>query len=99
MPVQSNVSFIFQSPDGGFTPAYEVLDEPYAGVKMNFTCPDPGPGQVSNYTITLTDTELSAVTNQAQLQNLVISKLGRRIRATNIASKLDQFIGQSVGPL
>lgn len=99
MAVRANATFRFDSPDGGFTPAYEVLDEPYAGVKLWFVCSDPGPGNVSAYSITLTDTELATVTNQVQLRNLVISKLQRRIRATNIASKLDQFIGQSLGPL
>ena len=99
MPVQANVTFKFQSPDGGFTPAYEVLDEPVAGIRMWFMCATPGGGNASNYSIILTDAEVAAVVNAAGLKTLVETKLGRKLRATNIASKLDSLIGQSVGPL
>ena len=73
--------------------AYLVED---GGIRLHFICVDPGPGQVSDYFILLTDTDLAAVVNQAQLRTLVETKLKRTLRATGIASKLDAFIGQSV---
>lgn len=98
MPVQPNATFRFDSPDG-HTPAYEVQDYPISGVLMHFVCPAPGPGQPTGYDIFLTDAELAAITTANQLRTLVETKLNRKIRATGIASKLDAFIGQSVGPL
>lgn len=85
MPVQANATFIFQS--------YFVSD---GGISLVFLCTDPGPGEESEYTVLVTDAELSAVTTQVQLRNLVDAKLKRKIRSANIASKLDQFIGQSL---
>lgn len=73
--------------------AYDVED---GGIRLRFVSPDPGPGRVSDYDVLLTDTELVAVTTQAQLRTLVIDKLNRKLRAANIASKLDAFIGQSL---
>ena len=99
MAITPNVTFKFQSPDGGFTPAYEVLDEPLSGIRMWFMCANPGGGNASNYSIILTDAEIAAVVNAAGLKTLVEAKLGRKLRATSIASKLDSFIGSSVGPL
>lgn len=96
MPVQANATFRFDSPDGGSTPAYEVRDD---GILMNFVCNAPGPGQPTGYSILLTDAELALVTTQAQLASLVTTKLNRKIRSTGIASKLNTFIGQSIGPL
>ena len=85
MAVQANATFIFES--------YTVED---GGIRLIFLCPNPGPGNESLYYILLTDVDLAAVTTQAQLRNLVETKLKRSIRATGIASKLDQFIGQSL---
>ena len=73
--------------------AYRVED---GGIRLHFVCANPGPGQVSDYFVLLTDAELSSVSSQGQLRSLVESKLKRSLRATGIASKLDQFIGQSV---
>ena len=92
MPINANATFIFALNDE-WDSAYRVTD---TGIEMNFLCPAPGPGQNSYYTIMLTDAELASVTNQAQLRTLVTTKLNRKIRATNIASKLDQFVGQSI---
>jgi len=85
MPVQANGTFIMES--------YSVTDE---GIVLEFLNPDPGGGNESLYYIRLSDVELAAVTTQQQLRNLVTTKLERKIRAANIASKLDQFIGQSI---
>ena len=92
MAVKPNATFIF-SINPEWENAYRVTDE---GIELNFLCPDPGPGQNSYYVILLTDAELVAVANQSQLRTLVTTKLNRKIRATNIASKLDQFVGQSI---
>jgi len=85
MPLNVNAVLVFTS--------YVVID---AGIEMAFICSNPGPGEVSEYTILMTDAELATVTTQAQLRTLVTTKLNRRYRATGIASKLDQFILQSI---
>ena len=84
MPVQPNATFTFAS--------YEIED---TGIRLHFVSPNPGPGQPSDYYVFCTDAELAAITTQPQLVNLVDNKLNRAIRAANIASKLDQFVGQS----
>lgn len=66
------------------------------GIEMEFRCPNPGPGQASEYVIKVTDTELAGVSTQAQLRTLLTTKLNRKIRATGIATKLDQFLNQSI---
>jgi hypothetical protein len=63
---------------------------------LEFLWPEPGAGKATNYTIRLTDAELAAVTNAAQLRTLVTGKLQRKLQATGIASRLDSFIGQTV---
>lgn len=72
---------------------YEVQDD---GVTLEFLAPDPGPGRLTAYSIFVTDAELAATTTSPQLRTLVTAKLQRKVQATNIASKLDGFIGQSV---
>lgn len=72
---------------------YEVQD---TQIVMHFTCPAPGAGNVSDYYIALTDTELAGVSTQGQLATLVTTKLNRKLRSTGIATKLDAFIGQSL---
>lgn len=72
---------------------YDVNDD---GTVLRFVCADPGAGEPSEYSVLLTDADLSAVSTQPQLRTLVISKLQRRYRAAVVASKLDQFVGQSV---
>lgn len=93
MALQANVTMTFTpaSPEQG--KPYRVMD---AGIEMTFVCLNPGPGEVSVYTIVLTDAELAAVTTQPQLTTLVRNKLERKYRMVNIASKLDLFIGQSL---
>ena len=85
MPVQANAHFTFTS--------YEVTD---GGIRMFFVCTDPGPGQPNDYDIFLTDAELAPITTAPQLNTLVTNKLNRKIRAVNIAPKLDPFIGQTL---
>jgi hypothetical protein len=85
MPLRANATLIFQR--------YHVDDD---GIRLTFLCPDPGPGQESEYVVLLLDTDLAAVSTQIQLRNLVITAVQRRLRAAGIASKLDPFIGQSV---
>lgn len=92
MPLQSNATMTFTVfPEWG--KAYQVED---GGIRLHFLCPNPGPGQVSDYFIFLTDADLAGVNNQSQLATLVTTKLNRALRAAGIASKLDQFVGQSL---
>ncbi len=72
---------------------YEVQDN---GIRIHFVCPDPGPNEVSDYYITVTDAELSLITTLAKFKTLVLTKLQRKLRASDIASKLDPYIGQSL---
>jgi hypothetical protein len=72
---------------------YDVLD---GGILLVFTCPDPGPGENSEWPVVVTDAELGGVSNQVQLRNLVQTKLERRYRAVTVANRLDPFIGQSL---
>lgn len=73
--------------------AYDVEDD---GIRLRFVCSNPGGGEPSDYDILLTDAELAGVSTQAQLKTLVTTKLQRRWRAYGIASKIDQFVGQSI---
>lgn len=72
---------------------YEVTD---SGTTLEFVNPNPGAGKPTNYTILLTDAELSSVSTANQLRTLVTGKLQRKLQAANIASKLDPFIGATV---
>lgn len=83
LPVNSTMTFL----------GYDVID---LGISMRFVCLLPGAGQPTDYSIVLTDAELAGVSTQPQLATLVRTKLERKFRATNIASKLDPFIGQSL---
>lgn len=72
---------------------WELLDD---GLRLHFLCADPGPGEWSDYAVTVTDAELSATANLAQLRTLVTNKLERRYRASAIAARLNPLLGQSV---
>ena len=85
MTLRANATLTFTS--------YEVTNE---GIDFHFVSPDPGPGEPSDYFVLITDAELATVTTQLQLRTLVRDRLERKLRATGIASKLDQFIGQSL---
>lgn len=85
MTLKANATMTFKT--------YLVVD---GGIQMNFVCLDPGPGETTDYSILLTDTELVAITTQPQLLTLVTAKLNRKLRAANIASKLDPLINQSI---
>ena len=85
MPLRTNAVLRFDS--------YRVMDN---ALELTFLALDPGAGEESYRLISLTDAELAGVSTQVQLRNLVIAKLQRKERAANIASKLDQFIGQTV---
>ena len=85
MPVQANATFTFT--------AYEVRDD---GIRMDFVCLNPGPGQANDYSIVITDAELAAVSTVPQFTTLVTNKLQRKIRASGIAAKLDPRIGAAL---
>jgi hypothetical protein len=72
---------------------YTVED---VGIRLSFVAATPGPGMPTDLEVAITDSELAAVTTQQQLRTLVESELNRKLRATNIASKLDPFIGQTL---
>lgn len=78
---------------------YEVQRD---GVLLWFVCPDPGPGEPSDYNLFFPDAELGivttpiVVTSLATFQSAVIAKFGRMVRANAIASKLDSLIGRSI---
>jgi hypothetical protein len=80
-----NVEFVFTE--------YTIRD---GEIVLFFVCTNPGPGMISNYSVVVTDTELSNISTQAQFLNLVTTKLQRKYRGSNIATKLDSFIGRSV---
>lgn len=73
--------------------SYEVVD---TGVEMSFVNFTPGAGLPTDYTIIVTDSELSGVNTLAALRTLVTAKLQRKIQAAGIASKLEPLIGQTV---
>jgi hypothetical protein len=73
--------------------SYEVADD---GIALHFVSPDPGPGRPSDYFVTVTDAELAAAANAAQLRTLVTAKLQRKFRAAGISTKLDAFIGSTI---
>jgi hypothetical protein len=72
---------------------YEVED---SSVLLEFLNAAPGPGNPTNYTIRLTDTELASLTTSVLLRNAVQAKLRRKLQAEGVAAKLDPFIGQTV---
>ncbi len=84
MSLRTNATMVFTD--------YNVED---SGLTLHFVCPNPGGGEPSDYYVTLADTELSTVTNATSFKTLVDTKLKRKYRAANIASKLDSLIGQS----
>ena len=73
--------------------SYTATDD---GIILAFVAADPGAGQPSDYTVTLTDVDLATVINGATFLSLVQSKLNRKFRATGIASKLDARIGDTI---
>lgn len=85
MPLNANVTMTFTS--------YQVQD---GGIVMGFVCSNPGGGEDSDYTIFFTDAEIAAIGNLAQFNAAVLTKLKRKFRAENIASRLDPMIGRSV---
>lgn len=85
MALKTNAAMVFTS--------YEVND---GDITFHFVSPDPGPGEASDYYVAMTDVELAAAANAAQLRTALTTKLGRKLRANGIASRLDSFIGQSI---
>ena len=92
MPLQTNAVMTFVGYE--MDKCQGLLAAP--GLYLHFVCANPGPGEVSDYYVIVTDAELAGISTQAALRTLVITKLQRAYRASGIASKLDQFIGQSV---
>ena len=84
MPLQSNAVMTFTS--------YKVLD---IAIELHFECHNPGPGEVVDYYILITDTEIAALTSLSDFATLVDAKLKRKLRGLNIANRLDALIGQS----
>jgi hypothetical protein len=73
---------------------YSVTD---TGVEFSFDFPTGEMATISTpIIVTLTDAELAAVTTQVQLRNALVTKLQRKIQKAGIASKLDQFINQTI---
>ena len=61
-----------------------------AGVVVRFICPDPGPGEVSDYSILITAADVASVTTLASLQTILISKLQAKYRETaTLGAKLN----------
>lgn len=73
--------------------AYTVLDDV---ILMRFVCSNPGGGEPSDYTVTITDAELNGTANVAALKTLVTTKLQRKFRANGLATKLDPLIGNTI---
>lgn len=72
---------------------YQIKDE---GLELHFVCPNPGAGEASDYYVLATDAELSVITKVSEFKTLIVNKLQRKLRAANLASKLDPYVGQSV---
>lgn len=85
MSLKANATFTFRG--------YEITE---SGMTLRFTVADPGPGEPTDYLVTITDTDLGTITNAADFRALVMARLSRRARGTGIAAKLDAFVGQSV---
>ena len=91
MPLNPNATMTFED--------YTMYTDdrlPILGIKLHFVCLDPGPALPNDYYIVITEAELGAVNNQAQLRTLVQNKLNAQLRFAGIATKLDPFIGQSL---
>ena len=85
MPLATNATMVFMD--------YQIRDD---GIELHFVCYNPGPGEITDYYILITDAEITAISNATQFKALIVAKLQRKLRAANLASKLDPFIGQSV---
>ncbi len=85
MPLKPNAELVFDS--------YTVNA---GGIELNYVCYDPGPGESTDYRITVSDAEVSPITTVAQFDTLVAAKLKRLYRAQGISSKLDRMIGRTV---
>lgn len=72
---------------------YTVNDD---SIRFHFVCADPGPGQDSDYYVTMSDAEIAATANLAALRTAVTAKLTRKLRANGIASRLDAAIGSQI---
>ena len=71
-------------------------NQPVLGVRLHFTCADPGPEQFSDYYVVVTIAELAAATTTPLLRALIQGKLDDQIRSATFASKLTPFIGQTL---
>lgn len=70
---------------------YETLDNGL--VRLWFVSGDPGPGEASDYDITLTDAQITEAANAAALRTLAQTALDRKYRGATIAAKLDPVLG------
>jgi hypothetical protein len=75
--------------------SFEVQDN--GTTLLKFVCTDPGPGEPTDYTVTVTDAELAAATTTPLLRTLIQGKLDRKIRAASgISTRLSPFVGQTL---
>lgn len=73
--------------------SYEMTD---AGIALHFTIDDPGAGRPTEWTVPVSDAEITAVTTLAEFRALVVAKLQRKVQAAGFATKLDPLIGRTV---
>jgi len=86
MPLAANAIMTFVG--------YDIIET--GGISMKFVCSNPGGGEPSDYTVFITDAELTGTANLAALKTLVTDKLKRRYRATGLSTKLDPLIGSTI---
>ena len=73
--------------------SYAIQD---TNITLSFVCADPGPGEPSDYEITVTDAELALAIGGVQVRTLITDKLKRKLRAQGLATKLNAAIGAQI---
>jgi hypothetical protein len=66
------------------------------GIDLRFTVNAPVAGQPTEYTIRLTDAEITGASTNEALRTLAVIKLSREIYATSIAARLEPLLGAVV---
>jgi hypothetical protein len=66
------------------------------GIDLRFTVSAPQPGQPTEYTVRLTDAEITNATTNEALRIAVTTKLARQIYAASIAARLDPLLGVEI---
>ena len=83
--LKQNTELIFQ--------VYEIRDDCAC---LTFYAPDPGPGEDSFKTITLTNEECAALSDMSGLEKLVAEKLQNKFRSSTLTKLLDSYLFKSV---